>query len=362
MFLAGCKRSDNENGFSNVRQKIQSPDIKYRELKIEKIELDSVYCSYEGFSGVGPDNRLYYLDRYFGYCYFFSPDGKLVDRKLGLGRSDKETMLRQAIGNAFSDTGDMVLMGSNLDFEIFDKDIRLKKRFNIPYSPAKNPEDFCTYSFAWDSFVCRMSGGKIYVGMSSENPSFNYFDTSEAYLEHGRHIGCIDTESGTASMLLEGFPDIYHKEKDRAASSRYVNFDISRDGVLYTGFEADSLIYECTLSGTPERAFGNAGIGMDTDYRPVNSWDDMDLYRDDRIGKGRFGWIEYVDETGILFRSYKKSDNTPDGLQIYSDGVLVGDTDVPVGMRVVGYIHPYYYSQIYEDDENGRLYIFRFRL
>ena len=101
---------------------------------------------------------------------------------------------------------------------------------------------------------------------------------------------------------------------------------------------------------------------MDTDYRPVNSWDDMDLYRDDRIGKGRFGWIEYVDETGILFRSYKKSDNTPDGLQIYSDGVLVGDTDVPVGMRVVGYIHPYYYSQIYEDDENGRLYIFRFRL
>lgn len=102
---------------------------------------------------------------------------------------------------------------------------------------------------------------------------------------------------------------------------------------------------------------------MDMDYEPVRSMEDMPVYRRNRDTKGRYGWIEYIDETGILFRSYVKGRNSlTDGLQVYSDDVMVADVDVPEGFRVVGYIEPYYYSQVFEDDENGKLEIMRFRL
>ena len=43
--------------------------------------------------------------------------------------------------------------------------------------------------------------------------------------------------------------------------------------------------------------------------------------------------VEYVDETGLLFRSYRKGGGSvTDGLQVYRDGVLVGDVDVPPGI------------------------------
>ena len=54
--------------------------------------------------------------------------------------------------------------------------------------------------------------------------------------------------------------------------------------------------------------------------------------------------VEYVDETGLLFRSYRKGGGSvTDGLQVYRDGVLVGDVDVPLGFRMAGYVDPYYY-------------------
>ena len=72
--------------------------------------------------------------------------------------------------------------------------------------------------------------------------------------------------------------------------------------------------------------------------------------------------VEYVDETGLLFRSYRKGGGSAtDGLQVYRDGVLVGDVDVPLGFRMAGYVAPYYYSYVVPDEEGERLYMFRFK-
>ncbi len=128
------------------------------------------------------------------------------------------------------------------------------------------------------------------------------------------------------------------------------------------GFEADSLLYQCDLNGVPQKAFGNAGSEMDTDYLPFRSFENPEPFLVNREEKGYYNWVEYVDETGLLFRSYKKGAGKPDGLLIYKDGVLVGDVEVPQGMRVKGYIEPYYFSQIFEDDENESLKVFRFTL
>ena len=66
----------------------------------------------------------------------------------------------------------------------------------------------------------------------------------------------------------------------------------------------------------------------------------------------------------MLFRSYVKGANAPyDGLQVYrSDKTMIADVDVPKGFKVLGYIKPFYYSQVAEDSEQGKLSIYRFRL
>ncbi len=51
-----------------------------------------------------------------------------------------------------------------------------------------------------------------------------------------------------------------------------------------------------------------------------------------------------------------------DGLQIYRNGILIGDVDVPRHLKVMGYIAPYYYSYVVSDDEEERLYLYRFEL
>ena len=361
--LFSC-RGGEQKGFADIVPDSYRAEIQYDSIDIESIVLDSVYCSYNGFSGITPAGHIYYYDRYFGYIYEFDSDGKCLSRHLGIGRSHQETTFRDCVNAVFSDSG-FVLLSTGLDFEIFDSDYSLEKRFTLVYRPDTrgNASSFETYSFSWDNSVARIRDGIFYIGMLSEHLEFNCFTTGEKFLEQGRHIGRIDlTEEKSLPMIVKGFPQIYHQEKASCASFGGVNFDIGED-YLYVGYEADSLIYRCDFSGEPESCFGISGKGMDMDYAPVRSWDDVPVYRQNRETKGRYGWIEYIDETGLLFRSYSRGQHSSsDGLQIYENGVLAADLDVPGEFRVAGYIEPYYYSQVFEDEENGRLKIMRFRL
>lgn len=104
---------------------------------------------------------------------------------------------------------------------------------------------------------------------------------------------------------------------------------------------------------------------MNTDYLSVYDYKECRKnYRSERNTKSHYYWIEYVDETGMLFRSYNKDSDTVDGLQIYRDGVLVGDVEVPKKFRVMGYIAPYYYSYIIPllDENDDSLIMYKFKL
>lgn len=353
-----------DRSFMDIVSDARSPEIRYENINVETVILDSVNCSYYGFSDIDPAGHICYYDRYFGYLYEFDSEGKYLSRHLGIGRSNQETTFRDCVNAAFSDRN-FVLLSSGLDFEIFDSDYSLEKRFTLVYRPdiRGDASSFETYSFSFDNRVARIKDGIFYIGMMSEHPEFNCFTTGEKFLERGRHIGRIDlTEEKPLPMIVEGFPRIYHSDRASCSSFSGVNFDIGED-CLYVGYEADSLIFRCSLTGEPESCFGISGRGMDMDYEPVRSLDDMPVYRRNRETKGWYGWIEYIDETGILFRTYVKGQNSgTDGLQVYKDGILIADVDVPKGFRVVGYMEPYYYSQVFEDEENGRLEIMRFRL
>lgn len=342
-----------------------TPAISCATLHLEALRLDSVNCSYNGLSGIFHGESIYYLDKYFGYFYTFDTQGRLLGRQMGVGRGPKETAVRGIAGLAISQEDELVLFGSNADFEIFDSTLVVKERFIVPFDPSVSGEDrFETYSYAWEHLVCRAYGHTLYIGMNSECPTFNILDRPEAFLEGGYHIGRIDLrKKSPMPMWLRGFPRPYHEMPDRYASAQYVDFDFDRNGRCYVGFEADSLIYVYDDKLKPLKAFGRAGRSMDWEYRPVHSWQQMDAYSANRKDKGRYGWVEYIDRTGYLFRSYCKGAGSPfDGLQIYLDGVLVGDVDVPRGLEVAGYIPPYYYSRVVEDEQAEKLMVYRFKL
>ena len=103
-------------------------------------------------------------------------------------------------------------------------------------------------------------------------------------------------------------------------------------------YEADTLIYQYDCDYGQKKCFGYAGKDMDLNYRYIKTPKESGKYwRNERQTKGYYNWLEYVDETGLLFRSYQKGGAQPvDGLQIYKDGVLIGDVNVPKGLKSVG--------------------------
>lgn len=363
--LAGCNKT--KTVFWQGKVFDAPAEIAYRNVALDRIVLDTVNCSYEGLSGILENGNIYYIDKYFSYLYEFSPEGRLIERRLGVGRGPKETIIQHIDINAFSKNGELALLGSNVNFDVFDNTYQAQARFVVPYDPTTTDrERFEMYSYARDNFSCRMYEDIIYIGMISYvRSSFNYFSHGTDFLQNSFHIGRVDWKKKiTMPMMLKGHPDMYFNDSDKYYEFRCVNFDIDRDGNFYVNFEADSMIYKYTLDQRPLVAFGHAGRNMDMNYMPIASLEQVnrDLGKN-RLKKGYYGTVEYIDATGYLFRSYLKgADAATDGLQIYKDGVLVGDVDVPKGFRVTGYNAPYYYSQVFEDEEAEKLTVYRFRL
>ena len=103
---------------------------------------------------------------------------------------------------------------------------------------------------------------------------------------------------------------------------------------------------------------------INTNYKKIHSYKECrKFYYDERETKGYYGWLQYINETNILFRSYSKGDKeSTDGLQIYKNSTLLGDIDVPKNFKIIGYIKPYYYTQAKIEEEEERIIIYRFKL
>lgn len=201
--------------------------------------------------------------------------------------------------------------------------------------------------------------------MYSDWLEFNYFTMNDEYLKKGKHIFEINLDTKHAEkMHVNGYPPVYHEDRNLYGCGWFINFDIDNNGCFYVSFEADSVIYKYDNSFTPLYSFGYSGKNMNTKYVRVGSFGEMgEHYSQERMDKGFYDWVEYVDETGLLFRSYKKgSHDANDGLQIYSGTKLIADVDVPKNLRVVGYVEPYYYSHVITDEEKEIMVVYRFKL
>ena len=79
LLFSACSHSI-EGGFTTCPIKASATDEIQAELELTVVPLDSVYTSYEFFSGTYMNQNLYLFDRFFCYVYVFNPDGTLAGR------------------------------------------------------------------------------------------------------------------------------------------------------------------------------------------------------------------------------------------------------------------------------------------
>lgn len=342
-------------------------DVIYRALSLDPICLDSINTSSYGESDILPEGRIAFIDNNFCTVSIFDTLGHCLKTTLGQGGGPNETQVGRISGHVCFENGDLGLLGYNLDFHIFDKDYALKEIFMIPRTKTDSIETSSfTYSNQYTDMVCRSYKRKVYYNIYAEHPDFNMLYQTDKYLKKCYHIWEVNVgEKKEGRLLAQGYPKSYQESPYTHMIFLGTTFDIDKQGNFYVNYDTDSLVYVYDNDFRPLHTYGYAGKGMNTNYLSIHDVKECRKnYRSERNTKGWYYWLEYVDETNTLFRSYQKDSETTDGLQIYKDGCLVGDVEVPKRFRVMGYIAPYYYSYIIpnmEEDDNS-LVIYRFKL
>lgn len=366
LYLTECTNRKDKSAF-DIKPTSET-NIGIDSLCLTTINLENIESSYEIESGI-KENNIYVVDKYLCTLNYFDENGSLLSSHLGEGRAANETVIGQISGATFMENGEFVIFNPNGMYMVYNKNLLLDKFFQLQYIDNNSSdgiyEDPIKYTHRYNRLTMRPHDGKIYFNVELAHPDANIVESGEKYLSDAYTIAELDIDAnGYTSLLGKGYP---HSYWDNPANKRILSasyFDIDKQGHIYATYEADSTIYVFDKHENGISAFGRAGKDMNIDYVAVkNLKDARKHYGEERRRKGYYNWIEYVDETDVLFRSYQKSADSPyDGLQIYKDGVLVGDVDVPKGFRVAGYVAPYYYSKVIPDEDNEKLKAYKFSI
>lgn len=363
--LAGC--TSKETNFKSSPLKNAPKENVRSSLPLEKMSLDSVNTSSFGESFITHDNHIAFMDKNLCTLSKFDLSGRLQGTFLGYGAGPKELQIGRVAGQAYMDDGRLALLGHNLDFHVVTPDLAGKNIFVLDRkSDVELDKSSLTYTNQYSDMVCRSFKNHVYFNVYSEHPEFNYLEHMDDYLAKCRHIWKIDLDAQEdKGLFVPGYPESYYEEPYKNVPFLGTCFDIDNQGNFYVKYDKDSLIYEYTNEFEPLRTYGYAGENMNNDYLAIHNYkESRKNYRSERNEKGYYYWVEYVDETGLLFVSYRKDLEDSDGLQIYKDGRLIADVTVPKKFRVMGYVAPYYYSYIIPllDEEDDSLIMYRFKL
>ncbi len=349
------------------KTKTTSANKSVRDIKYETIDLDSVSValdnsSYDGYSWVS-DGNLYFFDKFFCYAYKISPDGKTEGRWLGSGRAGNEVPIKSPLAIA-AKNDQILIMGGTNDGYLFNNWEGMKT-IGIKLSESNtSPNDSRTYTLYVPEFILKMHKDKFYYNTYAEQEGFNPAEHSKTYFRDARPIMEVDMKSGIATPV--GKYSKYYEDNHAKVKHLFgVYYDIDNKGNFHVSYQADSLIYVYDKEFNLLRSYGFQGAGMNVDYKTsLPNWDDYNLaYMEDVENKGYYYWIKNIEETGLLFRSYRKGSHSGhDGLQIYKDGALIGDVAIPKQFKVIGYAEPYYIGQIVGDMDNLTMHFYRFKL
>ena len=217
------------------------------------------------------------------------------------------------------------------------------------------------YMATYYKYTLRNHKNFLYFPISSQHPHYNYLTTPSFYKE-ARIIAKVNLNSGKVVDLMGRYSPTYQDKNTPQFS--LINFDINSKGEIFVSFEADSLIYHYDNDFNIIGCFGASGKKMEANYTEIIDLNVFKKYRfEERKKFGFYNWLEIEQEK--LFRCYSRGKAAKNnGLQIYNMGKkLIADVSIPKDMnKVIGYIEPYFYSNIVIDEMNEKMWIYRFKL
>ncbi len=359
-----------------VKEPISVRDVSLKNIQVSSLELDSFYLSGDVLTScIGElniyNNKLYFADKMLASVDLYDTNGHFIERKLTKGRG-----LQEIPGLDYSlpmDKGFFVMFDYNTYFYCKDwkkqytsrLDFQEQRSFNEVKSKPK-PHYQEMYEVNWGSSVIRqLDSIRVIIPVSTSHPKINaFFAGQETFYNETYILGILNITDGKIESMFGRRPSIYLEKKYRYIPNlKHVHFDVKGDN-LFIGYEPDSSIYVYNIHNDYEYKFGYAGKNMNTNYATTKDFETAEAnLRSDRKKYGYYHYLEYIEQTGLIFRGYKRgSHSKKDGLQIYKDSTLIAHLEVPEHFKVIGYIEPYYYAQGYIDEYNGTVQVYKFKL
>ena len=333
-------------GLFGCKTVVESPIITtISDISINQIACDSIpvlieNSSAEGFTYI-TNNELYFLDKYFCRNYKIDTTGCVLMSNMGQGRAPHEIPLKEIIGVSAEGENLFVLDATRMlyHYKSFDNH-KMISTYNPRHTTPRydNPN---VYTLDYEELNIVSTPQAVYLNIYSEHPELNYIMHTSEYCKHANVIMKISLEDGNCIMGGR-YPQSYVADKKKIIQNSSISYDIY-DDVCWINYALDSLIHKCNSDDLVcfER-FGIAGVGSNITYKQ----------------------LKYIPETNLLFRIYEQSqkDVICTRMQIYSDYTLIADVEVPNDFRIVGYIEPFYITQIHSDIELCNLWMYRFTL
>ncbi|MCH8569581.1 MAG: hypothetical protein LAT67_15010 [Balneolales bacterium] len=209
--------------------------------------------------------------------------------------------------------------------------------------------------------------GTVYLPLMGGIPGQTVFNfTTDLFAEEARIIALMDKQTGEVMEIKGRYPPAYRNNSGPRAFPFFF-YDVKPNGNFIFSFAGDPLLHVLDEDFKQVRSFGVPGDGMNMDYRPIpQNLEDRDFAEWIMDQSEEFDFytsLKYFPESALLLRGYILNDNADyDGMQVYRDGVLIADFNVPAGFRIAGYSNSVYYSEVVPDFDTLTKKIYTFTL
>lgn len=369
--LLGCIKN-NESPYRAVPY-IGKTNILFNSISLDTVSLDGSKTSLVG-KWTCLNDKLIWGDYFYGSFYIYDTDYNFEKKVLSKGNGPNEIPAKKWVDYSINQDK-IFILGSSYDYYIVNnktwkkinsarlnfssENMNMKELMNNP-----RPDQLGIYEVNYSGLnLSFLNPQEVLFSINTSHPKLNAY-TSRTFYDETQSIGLLDVKNNKIKDMLGSYSPIYKKYEYIPQFSN-VLFTKYNDKILYS-FEADSLIYNLNkdLYGISSK-FGREGENINRKYPEVKTTENyVEIYKDGRSNYGYYKYLKAISKTGVIFRGYQKDQpsNNTDGLQIYKDGILLGDVSVPKNFKIIGYIAPFYYAQISTDGFEESFTLFNFKL
>lgn len=347
-------------------------DNKIVSIQIDTINIDSsIETSLIGDFWVF-EKSLYFSDRYFNYIFQFDKNGHFLNKHIGKGNGPNEVLgFNYTI--PMSD-GFTLLYGGNTSIYHFNERWSKISNFRINWDLKtsikeilNNPDPTVTGAYEFDYGIPDIlkiwDKDHVAIAITASHPKFNGYFNTLLYYNQSRILALVNMKTGKVDRLIGRRPPFY-LSKENLPNFDHFNYEILSDNV-FVNFWADPSIYIIDKkNGLATSKFGIPGKNMNINYPVTKSYEEAEEQRvKDESNFGYYHYMKHLPAENLLLRGYTKGKGkTTDGLQIYKNFALVGDIEVPKGLKIIGSIEgDLFGSQIELKDEDENLKVFKIK-